>query len=91
MLFSESSKLCPFHSIYLVIVYIKISRFKKIIISSDSKPVLEAMRSRKFNNSVVLSLADFNNELQNLSKDIILCLIPSHIGIPGSEKADVAF
>ena len=71
-------------------MYIKISRYKKFIIFSDSKSVLEAMANRKFDNPIVLRLVEFYNELQSLGKDIILCWIPSHIGIPGNEKANKA-
>ena len=77
-------------AIHLAFMYIKISRHKKFILFSDSKSVLEALANRKFDNPIVLRLVEFYNELQSLGKDIILCWIPSHIGIPGNAKADKA-
>ena len=48
------------------------------------------MTNRKIDNRTLLCVVEFDNELQSLGKDIILCWIPSHIGIPGNEKADMA-
>ena len=58
-------------AIHLAFMYIKISRYEKFIIFSDSKSVLEAMTNRRFNNPIVLRLVEFNKAAkQALNKQI---------------------
>ena len=68
--------------------YIKDANLSKVLIFSDSLSVLQSISNCKFDNSLVQDiLLRFHNMS---SKHIIICWIPSHTGIKGNEKADIA-
>ena len=52
--------------------------------------MLEAKQNKKFDNPIVLNLVELYNELLDSGYSIVLCWIPSHIGINSIEKADKA-
>ena len=59
----------------------------KFIIFSDSLSVLKAMNHTSSKNPQIQKLLEKCHELL-ASKEIVLCWIPSHIGIQGNEKID---
>ena len=68
--------------------YIKDGNSSKVLIFSDLLSVLQSVNNCKFDNPLV---QDILLRLPNMSsKHIILCWLPSHTGIKGNEKADIA-
>ena len=61
----------------------------KFIIYSDSKSVLQALKSKNSSTPLITRLLDKINTLAK-NNTIILTWIPSHIGIQGNERADRA-
>ena len=68
--------------------YIEETNLSKVIIFSESLSVLQSINNSKKEDSVI---QDIILRLHNMShKQIILCWLPSHVGIRGNEKADKA-
>ena len=65
------------------------SGYRNFIIFSDSLSVLTSLHNRNLNNPIVVNLLERITEISQ-TKSIVFCWIPSHIGIRGNEKADVA-
>ena len=64
------------------------ANLSKVLIFSDSLSVLQSINNCKLDNPLV---QDILLRFHNLSsKHIILCWLPSHTGIKGNEKADLA-
>ena len=59
----------------------------KFIIFSDSLSVLKAMNHTSSKNQQIQKLLEKCHKLLN-NKEIVLCWIPSHIGILGNEMVD---
>jgi len=59
------------------------------IIFSDSLSVLTSLHNRNLNNPLIVNLLERITEISH-TKSIVFCWIPSHIGIRGNEKADMA-
>ena len=71
---------------------IKDANLSKVLIFSDSLSVLQSVNNCKLDYPLVQDiLLRFHNMSSNMSsKHIILCWLPSHTGIKGNEKADIA-
>ena len=71
--------------------HISQSENDKFIIFSDSLSSLQALQGNDIENPFLMRLID-EYEVLNVEyrKTVILCWIPSHIGIPGNEAADRA-
>ena len=69
---------------------IRRSKHKKFAIFSDSLSSLTAIHNRLFQTGYVQKFILTHNQLANSGKTIILCWIPSHVGIRGNERADEA-
>ena len=62
----------------------------KFIIFADSLSCLQSIENEDLCNSLIQRfLADYT-KLRNQKKEVVMCWIPSHIGIEGNEKADEA-
>ena len=62
---------------------------KEYIIFLDSLSVLLSLRNKKLENPLIIKLMN-RLDLMSNSKGIMICWIPSHIGVRGNEKADSA-
>jgi ribonuclease HI len=74
----------------LALEYIETSQQSKFIIFSDSMSCLQALNNFKIQNTQILDILEKYNYLTNMKKDVKFCWLPSHVGIPGNEKADIA-
>ena len=73
--------------IWLFVIYL--SKFKNFIIFSDSLSVLQSLKNRNLSNPLIQQLLLKHHNLSS-SINIVFCWLPSHIGIQGNEKADIA-
>ena len=64
-------------------------KHKKFIIFSDSLTVLLSLSYKKLENSIIIKLLSKLKPMSNC-KEIIICFIPSHIGVIGNERAGTA-
>ena len=60
----------------------------QFIIFSDSLSALEAIKNRKFDNPLINDIFEQLCNLLSQEKHVVLAWVPSHIGIPGNERAD---
>ena len=76
-------------AIDLALNIISKNKHNKFIIFSDSLSVLTSLRNKKLENLLIAKLL---SRLDSMSshKEIIMCWIPSHIGVSGNERADSA-
>ena len=76
-------------AIDLALIIISEGKYNKFIIFSDSPSVLTSLRNKKQENPLIVKLL---SRLDSMSshKEIIMCWIPSHIGVSGNERADSA-
>ena len=59
-----------------------------MLVFSDSLSGLQSLSSSQIDNSLVLDILRSYTELTLRGKSIVLCWIPSHVGIKGNDKAD---
>ena len=76
------------HALKLALSLIDRSRYDHFVICSDSLSALQAIENMKLENPLVVEFLLQYNALIDDHKDIILCWVPSHIGIEGNDKAD---
>ena len=77
-------------AIHLGFNFIQLSFRKNFIIFSDSLSVLSAIKNKNWKNPFIAQLLIHYNTLMSLGKKIILFWIPSHVGISGNDRADLA-
>ena len=63
---------------------------RNFIVFSDSLSVLHAIRNRNWKNPHISQILLLHHSIIPLGKKIILFRIPSHMGIVGNERADLA-
>ncbi|GBN39938.1 hypothetical protein AVEN_21772-1 [Araneus ventricosus] len=79
------------YAIYSASVKIADGDYEKIIIYSDSKIAIEALRSvSPLSHPIVLKCVEFYLYLTGKGLNILFCWIPGHSGIIGNEMADKA-
>ena len=67
---------------------VRSSTLKKFIIFTDSLSCLQSIENEDLSNPLIMKfLLKYKNILLQ-GKNLVLCWIPSHVGIPGNEKAD---
>jgi len=70
--------------------YVKVSHLSKFIIYSDSLSLLQSIQSFDSKNPYICKIYEQLNFVQAKNKIVRFCWVPSHCGIPGNERADVA-
>jgi len=78
------------YALFLAVDVIRQSKLKKFVIFSDLLSSLQAIAGFNIDNDLVQK---FNKEYSvqtKQGKTIAFCWIPSHVGIPGNEKANSA-
>ena len=63
---------------------------RKFIIFVDSLSCLQAVENEDLSNALIQRFLTDHEKLRKKGKEVILCWIPSHIGIEGNELADQA-
>ena len=58
------------------------------IICVEFLSYLQAIEKFDIENQLVLSILEVQSTLETLQKDVVFCLVPSHVGIRGNELAD---
>ena len=76
-------------AIDLTLNIISKDKHNKFIIFSDSLSGLTSLENKKLENPLIVKLLSRLDSMSN-HKKIILCWIPSHIGVRGNERADSA-
>ena len=66
------------------------SRRTRYIIYSNALSTLQALQDLNLDNPLVLQIVNKLDILSHSGKYIVLCWIPSHVGIAGNEEADAA-
>ena len=77
-------------AVFNALQYIKISKFGKFIIFTDSLSLIQSIENFNEKNAVILSIFKILGQIFEKKKKVILCWIPSHVGIRGNELADRA-
>ena len=67
---------------------IRKSTLKKFLIFTDSLSCLQSIQNEDLSNPLILKFLLKYREILLQGKDVVLCWIPSHVGIDGNEKAD---
>ena len=77
-------------AILLALKHIYQSKEDNFIILSDSLSALQALKGCKLDHPFLIEIRKLHTYLLNDNKDVIFIWVPSHIGIRGNEKADLA-
>ena len=78
------------HAIILALDLIESMTNDSFVIFSDSLSCLQAIASFKHSHPLILKILERYNLLYQHNKSVLLCWIPSHMGIKGNEAADAA-
>ena len=78
------------HALLSALEWMSASRLKVYIIFSDSKSCLQAINQYDPRNPVIQEIRQLISQLTQSEKEVVLCWLPSHIGIDGNEAADDA-
>ena len=70
--------------------YVKVSHLSKFIIYSDSLSLLQSIQGFDSKNPYICKIYEQLNIIHTKNKIVRFCWVPSHCGIPGNERADVA-
>ena len=76
-------------AINLALNIISKNKHNKFIIFSDLLSVLTSLRNKKLENPLIVKLL-IRLDSMSSHKEVIMCWIPSHIGVSGNERADLA-
>ena len=66
----------------------EMDRVKKFVIYTDSLSAIQALQSRKWENPLIQKLLLTYTDFLKQNCRVVLCWIPSHIGIKGNETVD---
>ena len=60
----------------------------RFIVYTDSLSSLQAINGCNYNHPFIYDLINLNNQCKSMGKSVVFAWIPSHVGIPGNERAD---
>ena len=78
------------YAILRALDWVRVSSRTKFLILSDSKSCLQSIGQYSPTNPLVRDIRQTMTTLKRKGNDIVLCWLPSHIGIHGNEEADRA-
>ena len=78
------------YAIKTAVEMVENKHLNNVVIYSDSRSAIEAIKSYINKHSIVLQIRTKLHEMKNKRITITLCWIPSHVGIQGNEDADKA-
>ena len=70
------------------LIWSEINKCSKVAIFSDSLSSLQAIESRKMKHHLVRRIIGICSRLARTCQELVLVWSPSHVGIPGNERAD---
>ena len=76
------------HAICVAMEYILGTDNDSFMICVDSMSCLQAIESLNVDNPIILNILELYGTLKTKQKNIVLCWVPSHVGIRGNELAD---
>ena len=77
-------------AIELAFEYIRISKNTHFTIFSDSLSCLQSLHNMNIEHPLILSILNNYHQVVQKGKKVKFCWVPSHIGIHGNNKADMA-
>ena len=77
-------------ALLLALDYVQSTRQQKFMICSDSLSCLQAVHSSKLDSPLIRQIIERYNILLSRNYTVLFCWLPSHMGILGNERADVA-
>jgi ribonuclease HI len=75
-------------AIILALKIVQSTNDTKFFIFSDSLSCLQAIKQPCWKNPIILDIIETTHSLLVAGKEVILCWVPSHVGIKGNEVAD---
>ncbi|XP_044744603.1 uncharacterized protein LOC123306596 [Coccinella septempunctata] len=76
------------YAIHQAMKHIEENAYINNVICTDSLSSLQSIKSRTISNPLVRKILDTNTTISQQGKKAVILWIPSHMGIPGNEKAD---
>jgi ribonuclease HI len=77
-------------AILLALSFIDAYNSTQFVIFSDSLSCLQAIHSAKWSSPLIRDILERCHFLSLYGKEVHFCWVPSHVGIPGNERADAA-
>ena len=76
------------HAIILSLEFIDRHDFTRFVVFSDSLSCLQAIHNARWSNALICEILEKCHLLSLAGKEVHFCWIPSHVDIPGNDRAD---